>query len=239
MRHGIPVIFGSMDVPSAIRSEAARRHSDLRLPERDFRGEADGNGWRWRGRERRLGGLVQPGLLGAFQVQNAAAVLALIESLKLSDMLSAAFVNDAWRNLTLRGRLQAIQHRDRHWLLDVAHNPDAARVLGETMQGLQDERPVVGVFGVLADKDIGGILRHLCPVIDCWIAVPAGSARAMSARELAAKIANTCNQPCRIAASIAEGLDLATELSDDNDTILVTGSFFTVGPALQVLNPQA
>ncbi len=234
MRRGVPVVFGSEQVPEAIIAEAARHGADLRLTGRDFRYGDDGDSWHWHGRTQSLGELQKPALAGAFQLQNAAAVLAVMEALGLEAMLDAATVNAAMRRLTLPGRLQRIEGQ-RRWLLDVAHNPDAARVLGDALPDINASGRLVAVFGVLADKDVDGIVAPLCNAVDTWIAVPADNPRALATEALAARVANHCDKPCRIAYSIAAGLALAASLTNADDQILVTGSFYTVGPALEYL----
>ncbi len=235
MRRGIPVVYGSDQVPAAIIAEAARHGADLRLAGRDFRYGDDGKSWHWHGRTQSLGSLQRPALAGAFQLQNAAAVLAVIEALGLEAMLDASSVNAAMQRLSLPGRLQRIQGH-RRWLLDVAHNPDAARVLGASLPAITASGRLVAVFGVLADKDVDGIMAPLSNIVDTWIAVPADSPRALSPEALASRVANRCNKPCRIADSIAAGLALAASLTSADDQILVTGSFYTVGPALESLD---
>lgn len=235
MRRGIPAVYGSGQVPAAIITEATRQGADLRLAGRDFDYGDDGGSWHWRGRAQSCADLRKPALAGAFQLQNAAAVLAVIEALGLAAMLDAASVNAAMQRLALPGRLQQIEGR-RRWLLDVAHNPDAARVLGAALPDINTSGRLVAVFGVLADKDIDGIVAPLCDAVDTWIAVPADSPRALAPEALAARVANRCGKPCRIAGSIAAGLAQAASLTSADDRILVTGSFYTVGPALECLD---
>jgi dihydrofolate synthase/folylpolyglutamate synthase len=236
MRSGIPVIFGSPHLPLSISSEAQRRRADLRVAGRDFSGVRVGDEWQWSGRGRKLQGLTLPALHGEFQLQNAAAALAMLEALDKHELLHKTVVNSAMTRLSLPGRLQGIDS-GRHWLLDVAHNPDAARVLGETLSNSPSRGRTIGVLGVLADKDLESMLQSLCPVVDEWIAVPAKNARSLAPDRLAARIANCCNKPCRISDDIGAGLRLAESLSTTDDTILITGSFYTVGPALDILDP--
>jgi dihydrofolate synthase/folylpolyglutamate synthase len=234
MRMDIPVIYGSPAMPRAIVSEAQRRHADLRAVGRDFHASIEDSAWSWRGQKQHLAGLARPSLRGDFQIENAAAALAVLEALGFEDMLSIDAVNAALSRTQLPGRLQRIDGR-RHWLLDVAHNPDAARVLAASLQLSADSGRLIAVLGVLADKDLDGILDALCPVVDEWIAVHAQSPRALPALQLAARIANRCDRPCRVGGEIGAGLRMATELGGPNDRMLVTGSFYTVGPALALL----
>ncbi|MBK5106386.1 MAG: hypothetical protein JJE42_19255, partial [Burkholderiales bacterium] len=87
----------------------------------------------------------------------------------------------------------------------------------------------------LDDKDVEGIATVLNGVVDHWIAVTASSPRAVPADELARRIANACGRPCRIGESIDNAMDYARRNASENDRILVTGSFYLVGPTLRNL----
>ena len=232
MRAGKPVVFGSPDVPQTIISEARRVGADLRLPGRDHAHEACGrSGWRWRGRRVALDDLRLPSLHGAFQLQNASAVLALVEALDLDSLLARDLVDRAFSRLEIPGRFQRVSARH-EWLLDVAHNPDAARVLGESLAQMPRPGGVTALVGMLADKDVAGIVGPLASRVDRWVAVTAGHSRARPARELAQAIAQQTGKPCLIQDDIAVAMSRLDEDAGRDELLLVTGSFYTVGPAL-------
>ena len=236
MRRDIPTVFGSRDVPSSLLNHARITEARLLLAGRDFdyRVRSDGT-WSWQGQSIERHSLPPPGLRGAFQVENAAAVLALIEAAGFHDALDADRLNRILPTLALTGRQQAVRSAGVNWLLDVAHNPAGATALAETLASRQATGKLWAIVGILDDKDGSGIARALDGVVDHWIAVTASSPRAVPADELARRIANTCNRPCRSSESIDDAIEYARRNASDDDTILVTGSFFVVGPALQTL----
>ena len=69
-----------------------------------------------------------------------------------------------------------------------------------------------------------------------WIAVPVEGNRAMPASDLARQIANQSGLPCLVANDIGQALQFADTQADENDLIVVTGSFYLVGPALDALH---
>ena len=142
-------------------------------------------------------------------------------------------VSGALAGTSLMGRMQLLE-TDRRWLLDVAHNPAAAFVLAETLGG-SDARKTVAIVAMLDDKDVESSIALLDSVVDRWIAVSADSPRAIPAPELGRIIANTSNKACLVAGSLDEALDYARELTQPDDRILITGSFYLVGPALELL----
>jgi len=219
MRSGIPVVFGGYDVPDAIVGHAEAIGAKLLLPDRDFSNES----------------VPQPGLLGAFQADNAAAVLALLKAAGLADAAKPDIVEKTLPEVRLMGRSQRVEAAGIEWLVDVAHNPAAARVLAETLAADPGQGTTTAIIGMLDDKDVEGTVAFLDAQVDHWIAVSADSQRALDAEELARRIANSCGRPCQIAASLAEAMELARRDTGENDRILVTGSFYLVGPVLQQL----
>lgn len=236
MRPGAPAICGMPEPPEALRRHAAAIGADLRIAGRDFAMAPNDDGtWNWRGRSRVLTRLPAPGLPGSFQLGNAASVLALLEAAGLERALDPAVVNATLPRVSLTGRCQVVTAHGRNWLLDVAHNPGAAAVLATTLA----EQPVTGrtlaIVGLLDDKDVEGVAASLNPLIDTWIAVAPDSHRAIPAAELGRRIANASNRPCLVFDQLDAAMRFAEQDTGENDRILVTGSFYLVGPALDRL----
>ena len=123
--------------------------------------------------------------------------------------------------------------------MDVAHNPHAAAGLADSLSALQLRSavpaPVTAIIGVMADKELPGIVTPLAPHVRRWIAVTARNARALPARELAQSIAHLANKPCLIMDDLSQAIRFAGKQAEEDETVLVTGSFYTVGPALEAL----
>lgn len=240
MRGSRPVIFGGRDVPDAIRATAAALEARLLIAGEDFAYERDlldAQRWSWRGAAVELSGLLAPSLAGDVQIQNAAAVLATLEALGFDGLLNSDTVNDVLPKLELEGRFQVVQRQCR-WILDVAHNPAAAAALAERFGDLQIEGQVTAIVGLLQDKDVQGVIGPLARFVDRWIAVTVNSSRAAPATQLAQDISSLCNKPCLIAGTIAAALAFADGRANEKDAVIVTGSFYIVGPALDWLASQ-
>jgi len=236
MRPGCPAVFGAPEPPQAIVAIAEQLGADLVVAGRDFESDirADGR-WNWRGRRLGVRDLAAPGLGGPHQYRNAAAVLALVEALGFDTMLDSERISRAFGGLTLPGRLQRVDARGRRWLLDVAHNPDGARILAEAVGGLRSGGRLLAIVGILADKDAGSMIDALDPVVDDWIACSPASGRALDGRELASQVASRTGKPCLVAGDPEDAIARAVERSGPDDLILIAGSFYTVGPALAAL----
>ena len=234
MRAGKPTVFGDRIVPAAITSRAADIGTALILPGRDYDWSSGSTGWEWRGASHQLAGLERPGLAGVHQLGNAAAVLALLEVAGFADLLQAERVNDALTGIRLDGRMQRLED-DPRWLFDVAHNPAAATALEATLRADPPAGRTIAILGLLDDKDVAGVVAPLSTVVDQWITVTADSPRAVSAEDLAKFIIERPGSQSIVAGSIADAIATASTLAGAEDRILVTGSFYLVGPAISEL----
>jgi dihydrofolate synthase/folylpolyglutamate synthase len=234
MRSGEPVVFGSREMPQAIREHADRVGADLRAIGHDFDWRSDGTYWTWQGKTTELHDLELPALAGQHQLDNAAAVLALLEAAGFERLLRQDWVSKSLASLDLDGRMQAIE-TDRQWLLDVAHNPAAATALADALEADAHLAQTVAIVGMLDDKDVEGVVGPLARAVSHWIAVSADSPRGIAAAELARRVANAANMPCLVADSLDDAMRRAEDLATADDRILVTGSFYLVGPVLNQL----
>jgi len=236
MRAGVPTVFGAREVPVSVQNRATADGADLLRAGVDFEVVFDSEQrWDWRGPSRTLRSLLHPGLMGEFQIENAAAVLMLLEAAGLARGIDAELVNEVLPALALAGRSQRVLANDREWFFDVAHNPAAAKMLAATLASTKTGGDTVAIVGILENKDIAGIIGPLIEHVDRWIAITPGSLRAIPAGELARQIASLGDRSCLAAESTAEAINFAQRSSLENDRILVTGSFFTVAPVIDHL----
>ena len=237
MRGGKPAVFADKDMPASVAVHAEKLGAHLRRAGRDYHWTpVDGGRWSWRGQDIELSGLAAPALRGPMQLQNAAGVLALVEALELAQELARDDVNKAFAGLRLLGRMQTIE-RGQEWLFDVAHNPAAAESLAASLDQCEPREMCV-IVGILDDKNVEGIVGPLAAQVDSWIAVTAASPRAIDAGELARRIANETGKACLIADNFDTAIENAGAIAGPGSRVLVTGSFYTVGPILQRLSER-
>lgn len=169
-------------------------------------------------------------LVGAHQAQNASVAIATVRA--LGPMLEPDWgeIDRGLRAVYLPGRF----HVQGRYIFDVAHNPDAARALAQTLTAVSPPRPRTAVITVLSDKDWRGVLRELAPAVDRIIITNAPSAppeRAWNPTEATAFALSV-----GLVAMEQPDFDLALEHAlRDASTVLVTGSFHTVGDAMSRL----
>ncbi len=234
-RGGRPAVYGDrQEAPETLLGHADSVGAEFIWAGRDYDWEDCGPDWSWYGRRRRLDRLPKPALAGEFQLANAAGALALLEAAGLDRALDVSTASKALLDVDLPARMQRVRN-EREWVFDVAHNPAAAAALAETLQASRAEASeTVAIIGMLNDKDVDSVVLHLCPAVDVWIAITPDSGRAVPAAELARRVSNLSDKPCMIADSAA-AVDYASSMSADDGRIIVTGSFFTVGPVQRAL----
>lgn len=236
MRAGIPAVFAGRNAPHAISRLAKEKGATLLLAGQHFEVVVTAGGeWTWRGPNRELRALQTPGLKGEFQVHNAAAVLALLDAAGLGVDIDSELVNRVLPGLSVPGRLQNLAVDGKTWWFDVAHNPAAAEVLAASLRTMGSDGELIAIAGVLKDKDVAGVIGPLTQVVDRWVAIRADSPRALPADELGRQISNLSGKACLVADSPDAAIEFARHCASENDRILVTGSFFTVGPVLKQL----
>jgi dihydrofolate synthase/folylpolyglutamate synthase len=126
-------------------------------------------------------------------------------------------------------------------VLDVAHNPHAARALSEALGGMGFHPSTLAVFGMYADKDIDGVIAAMKPRIDTWHVASLPGPRGAAAAQLQAKLAaaNVAPADIRVHDDVREAYRAAAEHARETDRIVVFGSFLTVAAALAAGRPRA
>ena len=231
-RAGRPAICADPVPPASLLDHARRIGADLRCVERDFSAQHEGDQWTYRGQAIGWPALPLPAMAGACQLRNAAAALAALEAVRARLPVSEAAIRQGLATARVAGRFQCIA-RAPDVILDVAHNPEAARALAATLR----ERPVAGrtlaVVGMLADKDAAGVFAALRGEIDAWWTCTPDSPRAQDAAALAAILrAHAGSAPVSVQPDVSTALAEAQSAAHEGDRILVFGSFHTVAAVL-------
>jgi dihydrofolate synthase/folylpolyglutamate synthase len=180
-------------------------------------------------------------LYGRHQGQNAALALAAVEAfLGGDDPLADEVVKEAFAEVTSPGRLEVVR-RSPTIVLDAAHNPHGAAAVVEALEDSFVFSPLIGVMGVMADKDYEGMLAVLEPVLAHLVCTENSTDRSLPARELA-EVARGIFGQDRVseAPSLIDAIDQAATLAEAGGVfgeglgsggVLVTGSVITVGEA--------
>jgi len=137
--------------------------------------------------------------------------------------------------VVLPGRFQVLPGRPQV-ILDVAHNPEAARSLAANLSAGGYAEESIAVFGMLRDKDIAAVVQAVGPRITRWHLASLGGPRGASASELARILqAAGVAAPRTEHATPAAAFAAARSEAGENDKIVVFGSFLTVAEVMQAL----
>jgi dihydrofolate synthase/folylpolyglutamate synthase len=175
-------------------------------------------------------------LLGSHQAHNALLALAATEAL-LGDgsPLEAALVEQGFADATSPGRLETVRTSPLV-IVDAAHNPHGASALAEALEETFALETIVGVIGILDDKDPEGILGALEPVFDSVVITASLSVRALPAADLAVVARRVFGEDrVEVEPNLPDAIDRAVAMtegaSDLTGGVVVTGSITLVAEA--------
>ncbi len=227
-------MLGEVTAPSSVLAHAyAIGAGVVQLGNDFFHEPVDAERWRWRevGTELLL---PHPRLAAPVQRANAATAVAALRALPRvpPDEAFATGVAAA----ALPGRLQRFERDGVEIVVDVAHNPQAARELAAWLAAQPTGGATSAVFAALADKDAAAMVTALAGVVARWhLASLHGIARAQDAAALAARLAGTPAAGGSRDSDVAGALDRAVTQAGRGDRVLVFGSFHTAAAAIETL----
>lgn len=239
-RSGRPAVCGERNPPAGVIEHAGAIGTKLLLIGRDYDGIVQGNQWRYRGPGGDRHGLPIPALRGDYQIGNAATAIAALGCLRHVLPMDAGAIRDALVRVELAGRLQSLPGRPAI-VLDVAHNPHAARALAGALASMGFFPRTIAVFAMLGDKDVDGVVAALQPRIDAWEVAPLPGPRGASGEVLRARLlaAGVAADAVRVHADVEAAYAAAAACASEADRIIVFGSFLTVAAALRNGRPPS
>ncbi|WP_313405686.1 folylpolyglutamate synthase/dihydrofolate synthase family protein [Aeromicrobium sp.] len=184
-------------------------------------------------------------LHGEFQARNAALALAAVEVFTGEAELDPELIRAGFGAVTSPGRLEVVR-RSPTIVLDAAHNPHGVRAMVESIGEEFTFNPLIGVVGIMADKDAEEILRELEPTVAHVICTQNSTERSLAADALG-EIATGLFGPERVTVvpRLDDALERAISFADASGEefrdaigsggVIVTGSVVTVGEARTLL----
>ena len=222
-RAGRPAVIAEPDPPQSVLSSPGKHL----LIGRDFGYVDQQSQWSYWGPGGKRGGLAHPALRGAMQLRNAAAAMCALDTLRERLPLSMQDIRRGLAEAELPARFQVLPGRPQV-ILDVAHNPQAARVLADNLAASGFAPETIAVCGMLRDKDIAGVLAGLKPRVTRWHLASLSGPRAASAAELKEQLGADAS----LFDSPSKAFDAALGRATPDDKIVVFGSFLTVGEVM-------
>ncbi len=242
-RSGCPLICGDKTPPASIVETAASTGAVLLQAGVHFSARVGSEEWQYHGPHGQAL-LPMPRIAGDWAADNAAvAITACAEYLGRLPDISA--VESTLSQVSIPGRMQQQRFSGVPVLLDVAHNQQAAELLGEYLRrdSQQGRRQTTAVFACMQDKDAGVIIKQLAATIDRWHVAQLDYPRAIDAQELVSLIesgkqAGGKHAGVEVFTSVIQAFESAVAQSTSQDRVVVFGSFHVVGPVLEFLASQ-
>lgn len=236
-----PAVCGDSAPPEPMLEAAIQSGVPLLVRGRDFDLVRDAACWHWRGIDKEGHSLELRNLpIVTLPLENAA--LALQAFVLIESTWEPEQVSEALRITRITGRLDrrtiCWNGRNLSILLDVGHNPHAAAYLSTQLQPLPEPARRFAVFGLLADKDLAGVIDELLPVVDTWAVAPLDTPRSRSAAELSMALMER-DASVTIYSGISQALEQQCDMAGEGDEILLFGSFYCVAEALSWLDRHA
>ncbi|WDJ86086.1 bifunctional tetrahydrofolate synthase/dihydrofolate synthase [Xanthomonas campestris pv. incanae] len=229
-----PVVLGEIDPPSSVLGRAYQLGANaIRAGSDYFHEPIDAQHWRWRDVAQTLE-LPMPALQAPVQLANAAAAIAALQALPVEVPATAWAQGVAAAQLP--GRLQRVARDGVELMLDVGHNPQAARALAQALGTATPAGTTVALYAALADKDVRGVVEALTGCVDQWALAGLEGARGQSAEALRARLQGTAAAQAACHGDVAGALHAVLAEAQPGDRVLVFGSFHTVADALQALH---
>ncbi|WP_367416976.1 bifunctional tetrahydrofolate synthase/dihydrofolate synthase [Snodgrassella alvi] len=243
MRAGKPVICAQIPVPHSLSSHAAEVGADLLLLGRDFDcHKMEMQQWSYRFHPQKSSlytgeharhALPIPVLRGNFQLSNAACALTVLECLSERLPLDIGAIKRGLLRVRHPGRFQVLPGQP-VTVLDVGHNPHAARALRSSLIALPYAEKRMAVFSMLADKDIDAVLEIIKDQFDCWLIAPLALPRGMTVQALQEKFIQHNITAVTAYPDVKEAYQAALSEAGENDRIVVFGSFHTVAEIIDL-----
>ena len=231
-RAGRPAIIGDCHAPNGLLEAAERIGADVRIAHRDFTSHDSF----WRSGDVTVP-LPDPTLEAPCQQDNASAAIAALYALRDRLGWNVDAIERGVVDARVAARLQRFATTP-ELIVDVAHNPQAARVLARWLAAHPSSGRTIAVFGALDDKDVRGIVEPLNGVVDAWhlAGLASDSPRGLSAAALGDRVEGV--EVAGTHDDVASALAAAFGGAGMEDRVIAFGSFFVAAAALKFADSQ-
>jgi len=232
-----PAVCGDRNPPDSLIARAHDLAIPLLLLGRDIAVERQPNDWLCRVEDTVYPALLYPAMLGAYQQENAATAIAALYCLRRKLPVPVTAIRQGVVQARLPGRFQIVGSAPLR-ILDVAHNPHAARALAGNLAALPRSGRRLAVFAILADKDAGAVIDALAEQFDHWHLAGLSGPRGRAATQLAEQFAAR-RLPISIHTDVASAWQAACHEAKAADTIAAFGSFHTVAEVMALISGKS
>lgn len=235
IRQGNPVVCSENSPPKSVLNYSDALKSPTYVADSEFNKVVNKDDWHWSNSQHQWNNLPLPALMGAYQLQNAAAVLQVISLLNQHHQrysFSEEAIKQGLKSVQLAGRFQQIQG-DITTILDVTHNQQGAENLAKLLVEIPCQGQTFAVLSMLKDKDVATVASILKSVIDIWFVAGLEGNRGMTSEELVERLSDIIDRDnINPFPTVIEAYEQAMAVAKKGDRVLVFGSFHTVEAVL-------
>lgn len=235
-RAGRPAVIGESNPPEGLLAEAARIGASMIRRDAGYNVERHSDHWIWRSHAIELE-LPLPALIASAQIDNAASAIAALHALRGRLGWNPRALATGIADARLPGRLQrSVSEGGIELLIDVAHNPQAARQLAQYLFDHPPRGRSIAVFGALADKDVAAIVAVLDGAFHHWYlgGLDGANARGLDVTTLRERAVPALSSDLTTHADIDAALDAAQASARPGDLIVAFGSFHVAAAAMRM-----
>lgn len=219
----------------SIIQQADKNHATLLHGDKDFKyQQVSESSWQYQHQGKTLM-LPMPRLQGAHQLQNSATAITVLLNSPIAEQLTESIIGHGLLNTQLKGRFEQVIHNNCEFYFDVTHNPQGAAILHDLLKPYRaNGQKVIAVLGMLKDKDAANLASALKNDVDSWVLATLEGDRGQTASELKERIQTFLNEQHTVFMedSVANACQKALSMQQNDDIILVFGSFHTVSEGL-------
>ncbi|GGY25001.1 bifunctional tetrahydrofolate synthase/dihydrofolate synthase [Paludibacterium paludis] len=230
-RAGRPAVCADPAPPASLVAHAQAIGADLRLVNRDYSHTRLDHQWSFHMGEHHRHSLPLPALRGAYQIDNAACALAILDCLASRLPVDQGAVKRGLLEVDWPGRFQVLPGRP-VVVMDVGHNPHAVRAMVANLRRLAFAENRYAVFSMLEDKDMDSVLALAKDEFDGWFVGGLDMPRGQSGERIAERMAAAGVRDVRAFGTVEEAWHAALSAAGENDRIVVFGSFHTVADVM-------
>ena len=231
-RPGKLALCGDPNPPRRLIEHARAIGAQLKLYGPDFGYQRMDNQWSFYMGDAKRYALPFPALRGSYQMNNASVALAALEGLKSRLPVSLGAIKRGLLEVNCPGRFQVLPGRPAV-VLDVGHNPHAVQAMTASLKQLPFARNRLAVFSILNDKDLGHVAALVRDEFDSWFVGGLDVPRGQTGDDIATRLAGINIPRVKSFATVAEAWQSALSQAEENDRIVVFGSFHTVAQVME------
>jgi len=221
--------------PATVLEYAEEIGATLYIPGRDFNYQLSEDHWSWQWDSVIYENLPRPDQYNSCQIQNAAGVLMVLNTLTSKLPIKAGAIEKGLENFSLIGRFQMLTEGTQI-ILDVAHNNQSAKMLVHNLKQFPNSGKTHIIIGMLKDKDRNSILGELIEIADYWHTVTISNPRGTDSETIKNELLDLgVTVPISESDTVANTFLKLQKETGMHDRIVVTGSFLSVGDAIKYL----